>query len=124
MPHKSPPCTPVRGEPGPDTSTTARYTFKLRTPRRGGRAAHSRTPPAPRPPYPPRQPAQDGTRTSFVATKRHQDLLTIFGRDRIVSLPGATCAVSSAVSTGSTGPGCPAKKQLGCSLQPQPPMVS
>jgi ABC transporter len=33
-------------------------------------------------------------------------------------------AVSSAVSTGSTGPGCPAKKQLGCSLQPQPPMVS
>src|ERR1039457_7679517 len=82
MPHKSPPCTPVRGEPGPDTSTTARYTFKLRTPRRGGRAAHSRTPPAPRPPYPPRQPAQDGTRTSFVATKRHQDPLTIFERHR------------------------------------------
>src|ERR1035441_9699826 len=35
MPHDSPPCTPVRGEPGPDTSPTARHTLKLRTPRRG-----------------------------------------------------------------------------------------
>src|ERR1035441_10893163 len=99
MPHQSRPCTPVRGEPGPDTSTTARYTLKLRTlrrrtaagqhtrarhPRRGHRTRHASPP--------------DGTRTSFVATKRHEDLLTIFVRDRIVSLPGATCAVSSAVS--------------------------
>ena len=37
MPHQSRPRTPVRSEPGPDTSPTARYTLKLRTPRRGRR---------------------------------------------------------------------------------------
>ncbi len=47
----------------------------------------------------------------------------------IVSLPGAACAVSSAVNPvpvniGSTGPGCPPRKQLGRPLQPQPPMIS
>jgi energy-coupling factor transporter ATP-binding protein EcfA2 len=41
----------------------------------------------------------------------------------IVSLPGATCAVSSAVSTGSTGPGC-RPKAAGLLAAAAPPTVS
>lgn len=82
MPHQSRPRTPVRGEPGPATSPVHPQAENAAT-RHGGRAAHSRTPPAPRPPYPPRQPTRDGTRTSFVATKRHSDPMAIFERHRV-----------------------------------------